>query len=236
MAIIEVLPGVEITITAGGAALKEYLDQDTTDNSKTITRYVEAETDQNFSVSIKVNPETRFKAGLLCFEVFIDGNAISSSLVRKKWCKSTAYNLKIDGVPLPRRKVRNFHFADLKTGESYLCPPLHWRLTDVVEDGPTPKKRTSKMKELGSIKITAQYMQSKGRAKGGKSDRSNKELESIGQVSEREIKGQTISHTTGYSIPRIPATTMLTASQIRCRQQERWPEWRNHQHGAHWQA
>lgn len=116
MAIIDVLPGVEVTIVCDGEPIKEHTDEDLEEEPRTVIRYVEAKSDQNFGVSIKVKQGTTFLGETLAFEIKVDGGFIVHPTVSKPNCLRRDYIAIREGQPLPNGKVRPFQFTSLETG------------------------------------------------------------------------------------------------------------------------
>lgn len=72
MAILDTLPGVEVTVTVEDEPLEEHADNDLTDDSFTVTRYVEAKSNQIFAVKILTKKGATRGAGL-SYQVHVDG-------------------------------------------------------------------------------------------------------------------------------------------------------------------
>lgn len=114
MAIIDDLPGVKIEVTVEGVAREEHTDPDVAEDERTITRYIEAATGQEFVVNIELLPDFEFKGTCVAFEVSIDGRQVDSPTLTKS---STFRTISSKGVELAGGMIRKYRFADLETGE-----------------------------------------------------------------------------------------------------------------------
>ena len=122
MAIINDLPGVEVTIVTGDTAYQEHIDEDT-EEPRTITRYIEVKSEQNFHVAIKVEKGTTFLGDALQFRIMVDGVVVVKALVKKSKCRRRDYHTTRNGQSLPGSQVRPFKFNSMETGTfpSPLC-------------------------------------------------------------------------------------------------------------------
>lgn len=84
MAIIECVPGIEVTVVSGGNTIKEYVDEETEDESNKVTRYIKAISGQNFEVHIKVAKDFEVKGDDLAFRIYMDGRWVAGPLISKK--------------------------------------------------------------------------------------------------------------------------------------------------------
>lgn len=88
MAISELMPGVDVCIKVDGQALREYEDNDTEDEDRTVMRYIEAVSGQVFELQIEVKQNFKFFGDVLSFDVHVDGSE------------------KLDGPPGKERQMR----------------------------------------------------------------------------------------------------------------------------------
>jgi cytochrome c oxidase assembly protein Cox11 len=84
MAVIDILPGVEVEVVVGETALKEYEDSDTEEEECTVTRYIEVQPGQTFAILCKVLPEFDFIGDCICFDFYVDGQKIEGKIVKKE--------------------------------------------------------------------------------------------------------------------------------------------------------
>jgi hypothetical protein len=117
MAVTEALPGVEVTIEINGQALPELTDTDLEVEPKTMTRYVEAQSDTEFAVRIKVNPNTIFKSDCLRARISVDGTWADSPIFLKEDLGNSYFNRLKQGMSLPGGNMRPFRFSALETGQ-----------------------------------------------------------------------------------------------------------------------
>ncbi|GIZ44174.1 hypothetical protein CKM354_000737800 [Cercospora kikuchii] len=73
MAINDVFPGIEVAVMVDGEPLQEYTETAFEPEEKTVTRYVEAKSNQTFAMRISVAEGTPMKGNCLTFYIHIDG-------------------------------------------------------------------------------------------------------------------------------------------------------------------
>ncbi|CAD0109022.1 unnamed protein product, partial [Aureobasidium uvarum] len=188
MAILNGLPGIEITVVVDGKDLHEYQDSDMDDEADTVTRYVEAVDGANFAIKIKATGDNRFKGDYLSFMVEVDGSWIDEPLISAAHVREGRSTRIVDGVYVRSGYSRTLKFSTLTTvleHDSRLLPDLE------------------RVKNLGKIKVTVTHQTRIGQSTkpyGQPSDNGN-------VVSEKSIKGQAMSHT--YSLdPEVSASLM----------------------------
>lgn len=116
MAISDDLPGVEVSITQNGQALKEYLDDTLTEDERTVTRYIEATSDENSELCLKATRGTAFDGDCMGCRVEIDGQRIAEPLLEKSRTKSEDHIAIVEGIGIGGGTVKRFKFACLETG------------------------------------------------------------------------------------------------------------------------
>lgn len=113
MAVLTGLPGVVVEILVDGAALKEYeTTDDDAEDDRTVTRYIEASSDQTFAVAIRLLPDFHFKDDCFGAEVEADGTRITKKGFHKR---STKRELISEGLACRNGKVQKYRFSGLKT-------------------------------------------------------------------------------------------------------------------------
>lgn len=132
MGIVEALPGVTVSIVVNGSALHEYEDPDIEDTTTTITRYVEAVSNETFEVRILVPSGTQFKGNVLSFHVFADGTLMSRRMVEPKLNKPPGRRKTVKGWRDDKGMLERFRFNELRTGK-LLALPL--KLTNLAHAG-----------------------------------------------------------------------------------------------------
>lgn len=120
MAILDSLPGVEITVVVDGEDLHEYQDTHKNDGEDTVTSYIEATSGANFAIRIKISKDTIYKGDRLDFGVTIDGEYVDG-LSMTKGCLDEI--ILIEGMPVSQGHLKKMKFSELKTGMWYsICP------------------------------------------------------------------------------------------------------------------
>ncbi|EME38589.1 hypothetical protein DOTSEDRAFT_29615 [Dothistroma septosporum NZE10] len=177
MAIIDNLPGVEVTVVAGGTALEEYIDKDTEEKPRTITRYVEAVSGQHFEVHINVAQGTKIKGDDLRFDIYMDGTRVDGPILSKSDIRQgSAHKISAERV---------------FSGDKYCFSTL-----ETVSDGKYVLTEASRVKSLGKIEVTVSDVKRVAIA-----EKPTWELNSSQHVfiSEKLLKGQAISHSISFT-------------------------------------
>lgn len=111
MAVIDVLPGVEVTVDVDGNPLKEYEDRDEEEPEKTITRYVEAQSGKKFSIRVKCSKECKFKGDSITFRFYADGTNADAIVLEKTSPDYVCQGFESHG------RTSKFRFSTLETGK-----------------------------------------------------------------------------------------------------------------------
>lgn len=117
MAVLDILPGVEVAVTVNGLPLKEYTDHDQEEPTNTVTRYIEAVSGTEFAINFKAAQSTVFKGDCLTAKVFMDGHKVSSTLLKQSRCCKRGASGRIDYTRISADKCRKFKFSSLETSE-----------------------------------------------------------------------------------------------------------------------
>ncbi|THY27019.1 hypothetical protein D6D00_05256 [Aureobasidium pullulans] len=176
MAILDSLPGVEITVVVDGEDLHEYQDTDMEDEENTVTKYVEAVTGANFAIKACVSQYFKYEGDCLGIRVEVDGLFVSSPLF-KPHGRSTFL---ADGVFVGDENIRKLRFSKLEI---------------VNEHGFGLPKDLERVKNLGCIKVQVSHLNMG--IKYESLSRSSLDIED-GFISEKAIKGQALTHS--YSL------------------------------------
>ncbi len=124
-----ILKGIEASVIIDGKALTEYDDEDTIDESSDhtseVSKYIEAVSDAEFSISITVPKTYKFGANALAFKLSIDGVSVTTELcreaklnnLRKDWHQTIAGSRVKNGEEW---YLRPFRFDNIQIGET-LC-------------------------------------------------------------------------------------------------------------------
>ncbi|KAH0159986.1 hypothetical protein KCU67_g6903, partial [Aureobasidium melanogenum] len=181
MAVLDGLPGVEVTVVVDGQDLHEYQDADMEDDEDTVTKYIEAVDNANFAIKIKVSEDVEFKGDCLSFDISVDGVHIDRPLVSGPISQEV---LRVaDGVRVGSEHIRKLKFNALEI---------------VDKHGFGLPKDLDRVKDLGKIKIRVTH-QNKIRQTFNKiysqPDRGSEEF-----ISEKAIKGHAVTHS--YSLDK----------------------------------
>lgn len=120
MAVSDVLPGVEVTIVSGNAKLKEYEDDDIEleGQERTITRYVEAVSGQEFEIHWRVDESVEFLGDCMTFHIYVDGQRVMKRYTTDREVERRGFSLKrCKGYEVSATETRRFCFAGLDIGE-----------------------------------------------------------------------------------------------------------------------
>jgi hypothetical protein len=91
MAVLPSLPGIEVTVCVNKVPLKEYFDDEPSENPgrhrdslapRIVSKYIEAITDQEFTLHFRVAKPYDVDSPSLVFSTSVDGKNISSTLFR----------------------------------------------------------------------------------------------------------------------------------------------------------
>jgi hypothetical protein len=132
MAVLDELPLIEVRVCVKGKALQEYhnkkvesqpgeLGQYHAPNTVS-TSYIESMTGEEFMIQMSVGPFYMFDCDALGFEVYIDGQKVRSTLLRRhEYFISSRWQLNIDGIKAEdvdasrRYTVQKFKFGNIET-------------------------------------------------------------------------------------------------------------------------
>ena len=127
MAVLESLPGIEVSITIDGVALHEYRDPDDNQNSaasehrasKTVSQYVEVSTGKEFCIQLSVGNPYKFDCSSLAFELCVDSKSVvSQCLTKRRYLKlHSHWTLSIRGIESSGNIFKPFKFAEIKTSK-----------------------------------------------------------------------------------------------------------------------
>ncbi|CAK1363012.1 hypothetical protein CB0940_04852 [Cercospora beticola] len=181
MAINDAVPGVEIAITVDGKSLQEYTEAGFEEEPKTVTRYVEAKSNQNFAISIKTTKGTHMKGDCLCFEVYVDGQRVIQPIVTSKSVRYRSLTRVVEGHMPSATTVRSFRFDSLEK----------------ASDGKILKREAALVKSLGTIEVKCSH-----RTRSHKMSRPSDFVSDTGILSEKALQGRALSHSVAFEAPR----------------------------------
>ncbi|KAJ9623096.1 hypothetical protein H2203_006029 [Taxawa tesnikishii (nom. ined.)] len=172
MAISDALPGVEVAVTVNGNDLKEYEDPEIDAESRTVTRYIEAVSDQRFGIRIKIPKGFEYRGDCLAFRITIDGIKTGGPGFGKHKTESGDFHTTRMGKPTGVNEIQPYTFAALEFAASGHATESLRNIT-----------------ELGVIKISVEHGVYRGADEPGKSIE-----KAIEVLSEKALKGRTLSH------------------------------------------
>ncbi|KAE9368744.1 hypothetical protein N431DRAFT_494139 [Stipitochalara longipes BDJ] len=133
MAVLEGLEGIEVTVCVDNQALREYDDDEVEKQSgaigeyqasKTVSKYIEAVTGKEFTISLAVRAPYKMDCPTLVFQINLDGSKVARPMLRKSqyqyrlgWERVTSgVKHQLDGAS-KRCSIRHFRFAEIQTTE-----------------------------------------------------------------------------------------------------------------------
>ena len=175
MAITTGIPTIKVAIHADGAPLQEHEDEDeVAANDSEVTRYIEATTGQTFSININVGAGTEFVGDSFAFHVCVDGHMVDNTITRRTGETHTGSQVTSQGRYLAAGRVQKYRFADL----------------DKSGDKTPTREEIDVFKQLGEIRVVTHHQIR--RDAGAHVEAAPPQASSA--VSERALKGQTVSH------------------------------------------
>jgi hypothetical protein len=132
MAVLDTLPGIEVTIKSQGRTLPEYPDDGEWSNrrhhapvpaEKRTSVYVECVSDAKFEVVSSIKPPYKFvNCQMLSFWIYVDGQAVGGASSRKivdgRWKELMAASCARTGLNQVSRRA--FKFASIQKGRNEL--------------------------------------------------------------------------------------------------------------------
>ncbi|TIA03376.1 hypothetical protein D6C82_01908 [Aureobasidium pullulans] len=176
MAILDSLPGVEITVVVDGEDLHEYQDTHKKDGEDTVTSYIEATSGANFAIRIKISKDIIYKGDRLDFGVTIDGEYVHGSSMTKECLEKI---ILIEGMPVSQGHLKKMKFSELKT---------------VAEEYSASSGNDERVKTLGSICVTVKHRNTTSFVP--RIFAKPAETEKI--FSEKDIKGEAMTHSYSF--------------------------------------
>ena len=126
MAVTEHLPGVTITVVVDGVDLKEYRDADIQEETRTITRYIEAVSGKNFEIYITLDKDCEFFGEDLSFRICVDGKWTHTPLMNKSAIGTPRVSF---GIRVAETRLTKYMFTSLQTGKTHVIKVAYkmWR-------------------------------------------------------------------------------------------------------------
>lgn len=119
MAIIQDLPGVDVSIMVDGKPLKEYKESADTSAGNEEVHYVQSVTGQTFSIQCKIQKGTKIKGDALTFDVYADGVLIDRPFVQSRYFAYSDAIRPIEGHIVQGGKVQRLRFSNLRKGKVF---------------------------------------------------------------------------------------------------------------------
>ena len=116
-----ILKDIEVVIRVNGQELKEYDDEDASnDDESSVSKYVEATSGAEFQILTSAPKLYRFSSDAVAIKIYMDGAYVDDALFSKEdagwtgaWKKSFDGARRFDGS---RWKVKPFKFIEIKAG------------------------------------------------------------------------------------------------------------------------
>ncbi|TIA62545.1 hypothetical protein D6C77_02681 [Aureobasidium pullulans] len=212
MAILDSLPGVEITVVVDGEDLHEYQDTDMEDEENTVTKYVEAVTDANFAIKIKGSQELQYKGDCLSLDVLVDGLRIQRPLIGREATRNGGYTRLVEGLKVNAGYMRRLRFNTLETGTWTHTSQQRAKSNSfilVTEHGFGLPEDLERVKTMGKIEVRLVH-----KIWDKPTERTYKDVANdIGIISEKAIKGQAVTHSLGLD-PVTPIASGICKTRV----------------------
>ncbi|KAG9653192.1 hypothetical protein KCU95_g13375, partial [Aureobasidium melanogenum] len=181
MAVLNGLPGVEVTVVVDGEDLREYQDPNMEDGEDAITKHIAVVDGANFAMKIKVTEDALFEGNTLAFNVKVDGSEVSEPIIEPTDVEEHSYVQLVEGVDVGPQRIRRLRFSALET---------------VNEQNSAPPEDDDRLKDLGKIEIRVSHRNviKNVRASYYEPETGNENA----AVTEEAIKGQGLTHS--YSL------------------------------------
>ena len=211
-----ILKGVEASVLIDGKALTEYDDEDTRDENSDptsqVSKYIEAISGAEFSISVTMPRSYNFVGDAVKFELRLDGVCVFTWLcrevgfkdLRKDWHGTIAGHLAKNGEEW---YLRPFKFDDIKIGGTK-CPyaGFSYSLKDSVEAS-SSVAGSGKSNDLANLGIIAlDVFDEEVMRRSHSADTSAVRLGQLPEIAEKELKGRDVTHQATYANPRSLTT------------------------------
>ncbi|KAF4626758.1 hypothetical protein G7Y89_g11398 [Cudoniella acicularis] len=217
MAVIKGLLGIEAKIIVNNKRVGEWLDIGVEEegldeatanlqpNTKTVCKFVETITDQEFSVFVNINRQYKRTSPSLGFDIFVDGVEIATKLFQQSALNADkSWSLYVHGV----------HQLDPKTSTEQVRPFKFCQIETLFDDGYLAKVSIDKklLSKTGEVKIEI-HRRSEAQLSESYLDFGNDNLETPSKVHEKTLKGQAKSHgaSLGTSRPVLHKTSFWSS-------------------------
>ncbi|KAI5199064.1 hypothetical protein E4T39_06406 [Aureobasidium subglaciale] len=207
MAILDTLPGLEVSVVVNDQDLHEHQDAYARDVEDTVTKYIEVVSDAYFAIKITTAKNLRMAGNTLSFHITIDGVWVYGiELSRRDRNRSGPYTI---NCAITGNSVRKLKFS---------------KLNIVEEKGVGLSQDKDKVQKLGCIEVVVTH-ENKTTTKSNRKVRlptpvedSEDDEENENTVSEKEVKGQGVTHTYGLGekihVPRSSGGKSHTTKRV----------------------
>lgn len=199
----------EAEVIVAGEPLPEYEpdedEKESMSQPNTIVKYIESVSDAEFSFKFTIAPRYRINCDCLTWDIRVDGNYATGVAVKKENLpkkRSHPHITRVEGVKCQRKDqwtIENFKFSDLSFGMFHYrinAACLASNISFVVEQQTHQKDKLSvdHISRLGTLKVDL-WRYNRNHATSGSA---GEKYLPLGKVSEKDTKGQALSHTVGY--------------------------------------
>ena len=214
-----ILKGIEASIIIGGKALTEYDDEDTgdggSDHTSEVSKYIEAVSGAEFSISITVPKSYKFKANALSFRLILDGVWVKSRFCREATLKNlrTDWHTTTAGSNVKNDEgwyLRPFRFDDIKIGETsfhILIFCVDSKNSVEASTSTAGSGQTNSVANLGTI--TVDVFDYQFTCKSYSAGISSVRLGQSSEIAEKELKGRSVTLQAGYANPFVDGVRIL---------------------------
>ncbi len=115
MAIFKGVDGIEVTILVDGKDLKEYVDENSQEEERTVSKYVEAVSGKSFAVRCRVSKKAKFKGDAISINVYADGKSVGGIYAQHARLKQAAVDHLIDSLQVTSNRYQKFVFSEIHT-------------------------------------------------------------------------------------------------------------------------
>ena len=201
-----ILKEIEVVIRVNGQELKEYDDEDASnDDESSVSKYVEATSGAEFQVVTSAPISYQFSSDALAIKIYLDGVYVENGLVLKEhvrglcawqWQRTFHGAKSFDGN---RWELKPFKFVEIKAGMPCRAFKLRWLTLPVENDSQRADNtsRSSHVKDLGTINVELHRRVVLGQS-APRIRKNDKDIGSASVLTEKELKGKSVTHGVAY--------------------------------------
>ncbi|KAI1411290.1 hypothetical protein F5Y13DRAFT_65199 [Hypoxylon sp. FL1857] len=193
MAVLEDVPGIKVTVRIGGVDCTEYDDPEVPEQQPaqpTSLKYIESPDDAKFAICVAVDDSYKwgYKNHVLSFVTFVDSEWIESPIVRSQSLTNGQYERLTEGKKVFRKDTKTWSIHGLKFSAV--------KTIDEAKKERVEKDRKTSDK-LGVIEVKVWRGVELGPSSSKRSSATLKKTPF--ELSEKSLKGKSISHGTMFS-------------------------------------